>query len=194
MKKLLDKVVVFLLCLLIPGLAWSETIPLKEKKVLVVYYSRTGHTQLVAEKLAKQFNADLERIIDKKKRTGPIGFTAAGKDAVTSKTTVINPLKVSLSDYDVILIGGPSWFGNVTPAVRTFIMQNDLSGKKIGLFGLCHLTGVEEAVQEAADLISKGALKKFPTMPLREGELAEDALLKKIDTFYTEVMGETKKE
>jgi len=194
MRKLTGKIAVFLLCLLIPGLAWSEVNPLKEKKVLVVYYSRTGHTQLVAEKLAKKFNADLERLIDKKKRTGPIGFTAAGKDAVAGKTTVIEPLKVSLSDYDIILIGGPSWFGNVTPAVRTFIMQNDLSGKKIGLFGLCHLTGVEEAAQEATDLISKGALKKFPTMPLREGELAEDVLLNKIDAFYAEVMGETRKE
>jgi len=194
MKKFINKITVFLLCLLIPGLAWSEAIPLKEKKVLVVYYSRTGHTQLVAEKLAKRFNADLERLIDKKKRTGPIGFTAAGKDAVTSKTTVINPLKVTLSDYDIILIGGPSWFGNVTPAVRTFIMQNDLSGKKIGLFGICHLTGVEEAVQEAADLISKDTLKKFPTMPLREGELTEDVLVKKINSFYAEVMGEIMKE
>lgn len=194
MKKLANKIAAFLLCLLIPGLVWSETIPQREVKVLVIYYSRTGQTQLVAEKLAKKFNADLERLIDKKKRTGPIGFTAAGKDAVTSKATVIGPLKVTLSDYDIVLIGGPSWFGNVTPAVRTFIMQNDLSGKKIGLFGLCHLTGVEEAVQEAVDLISKGTLRKFPTMPLRESELTEEVLVKKINSFYTEVMGEIKKE
>jgi len=194
MKKFTDKITVFLLCLLIPGLAWSETIPLKKTKVLIVYYSRTGHTQLVAERLAEKFNADLERIIDKKKRTGPIGFTAAGKDAVTSKTTVIDLLKHNPRDYDSILIGGPSWFGNITPAVRTFIMQNDLSGKKIGLFGFCHLTGVENAVQEAVDLISKGTLKKFPTMPLRESELVDDLLVKKINGFYSEVMGAIKRE
>ena len=194
MKKLTGKIAVFLLCLLIPGLAWSETIPLKEKKVLVVYYSRTGHTQLVAEKLAKKFGADVERLIDQHKRTGVFGISSAGKDAVASNTTVIDSLKHNPRDYDTILIGGPSWFGNVTPAVRTFIMQNDLSGRKIGLFGICHLTGVEHAIEEAADLISKGTLKKFPTMPLREGELIEDVLSKKIDAFYAEVMEETKKE
>lgn len=182
MDRFRKRIVLILLCLLIPGLAWSGTIPQKEVKVLVVYYSRTGHTQLVAEKLAKKFSADLEQLIDQHKRIGFFGFFSAGKDAIASKTTVINPLKHVPGDYDIILIGGPSWYGNVTPAVRTFITQNDLSNKKIGLFGLCHLTGVEHAIKEAADLISKD--KKFPTLPLREGELKQEVLLKKIDAFY----------
>jgi len=182
MGKFTKNIVLFLSCLLIPGLLWSETIPQKEIKVLVVYYSRTKHTQLVAEKLAKKFNAELEQLIDKKNRTGLFSIVSAGKDAISSKTTIINALQHNPKDYDLILIGGPSWYGNVTPAIRTFITQNDLSGKKIGLFGLCHLTGVENAIQEAADLISKD--KKFPTMPLRERELKEDLLTKRIDVFY----------
>ena len=135
----------------------------------------------------KEFNADLEQLIDQKKRIGPIEFFAAGKDAIADNTTVIDPLKHNPKDYDIILIGGPSWYGNVTPAVRTFIMQNDLVDKKIGLFGLCHLTGVEHALQEAADLISKGSNKKIITMPLREGELTEKILTQKIDAFYKAV-------
>ena len=186
-NKFTKKIVLVLLFLFIPGLVWSGTIPPKEVKVLVVYYSRTGHTQLVAEKLVNKFNADLERLLDQKKRTGPIEFFAAGKDAIASKTTVIDPLKHNLINYDIILIGGPSWYGNVTPAVRTFITQNDLTGKKIGLFGLCHLTGVEHALKEAAALISKGSNKKITTMPLREGELTEKILTQKIDAFYKAV-------
>ena len=65
-------------------------------------------------------------------------------------------------------------------------MQNDVSGKRTGLFGLCHLTGVEHALEEAADLISQGTNKKIPAMPLRERELAEEVLSKKIDAFYQE--------
>ena len=187
MKKFTKKIVLFLFCLLIPGLVWSQTIPQKEAKVLVVYYSRTGHTRLVAEKLVKKFGADLEQLIDQHKRTGLFSVFSAGKDAISSKTTVIDSLKHNPRDYDIILIGGPSWFGNVTPAVRTFITQNDLSGKKIGLFGICHLTGIEHALQEAADLVSKGKGGQFPTMPLRERDLAEEVLAKKIEAFYQEV-------
>jgi len=186
---LTKKLILFLFCFLIPSLVWSETIPSKEAKVLVVYYSRTGHTQMVAEKLAKKFGADVEQLIDRHKRTGLFGISSASKDAVAKKTTVIDPLKHNPKDYDIILIGGPSWFGNVTPAVRTFIIQNDLSGKRIGLFGMCHLTGVEHAIEEAADLISKD--KKNPTMPLRESELKEEVLTKKIDSFYKAIQ-ETK--
>ncbi|HNW39908.1 MAG TPA: flavodoxin family protein [Candidatus Omnitrophota bacterium] len=180
----MKKIILILSCLVVPALVCSETILQKETKVLVVYYSRTGHTQLVAEKLAKKFNADLEQLIDQHKRSGPLGFYSAGRDAVSKNTTVIAPLKHSLKDYDILLIGGPSWVGNVTPAIRTFITRNDLSGKKIGLFGLCHLTGVEHALEEASGLISKARNKKIPVLPLREKELAENSLTKKIDVFY----------
>ena len=188
MKKFIANLFFMLLCLSIAGVTWSQTISQKQAKVLVVYYSRTGHAQLVAENLAKKFGADLEQLIDEHKRTGLFGASSAGKDAIARKATVIEPLKHDLRDYDIILIGGPSWFGNVTPAVRTFIMENDLSNKKIGLFGICHLTGVEHAIQEAADLILKGRPEKIPTMPLRERDLKEEVLSKKIDEFYKQVI------
>ena len=166
--------------------AWAAA----QSRVLVVYYSRTGHTDMVAKELAKKFNADLERLIDQHKRTGMFGVSSAGKDAVADNLTTLEPLKKNPRDYGLIIIGGPSWFGNVTPAVRTFIVQNDLSGKKIALFGLCHLSGVEHALKEAADLISKENEKEFPTLPLREGELKPQILSEKIDDFYIRVNGQ----
>ena len=184
---LAKKFILFLFCLLIPVLAYSEAIPQKEAKVLVVYYSRTGNTRMVAEKLAQKFNADLEQLIDRHKRTGLFGFTSAGKDALAKKITVIAPLKYNPGDYDIILIGGPSWISHVTPAIRTFILQNDLSAKAVGLFGTCHVSGVEQALAEAKDLISKGRSEKFPILPLREKELTEEILTKKIGEFYQAV-------
>lgn len=182
MKAIAFKFLVFLLCLHICGPLWSHALGQKQAKVLVVYYSRTGHTKLIAEHLAKKFDADLEELIDQHKRTGLFGASSAGKDAIARKTTTLDPLKHNPANYDMVLIGGPSWFGNVTPAVRTFIMQHNLSGMKIGLFGVCHVSGVEHALEEAADLLSKD--RQFTTMPLRERELAEEVLSKKIDEFY----------
>jgi len=172
-----------LLCLLIPLLVYSATIP--SKRVLVVYYSRTGHNQLVAEALANKFNADLERLIDRKKRTGLFAFFIAGKDANTKQIGNIEPLKLNPKDYDTILIGGPAWNGHITPAVRAFLVRNDLSGKKIGLFGSCHFIGVEDALKEAAGLIYGAGNKKFPTLALKEEELKQETLTKKIDAFYS---------
>jgi flavodoxin len=48
-------------------------------KTLIVYFSKSGTTKKLAEKLANIFKADIETLIDKKKRSGLIGWlTGAG--------------------------------------------------------------------------------------------------------------------
>ena len=47
-------------------------------KSLVVYYSRTGNTRFAAEKIAKNLNADLCEILDKKNRKGKFVFLTGG--------------------------------------------------------------------------------------------------------------------
>jgi len=181
-------IILFLLCLFMPVLTRAQDMPVKEQKILVVYYSRTGTTKMVAEKLAKKFGADLEELIDLHKRTGLFGFASAGKDALSKKNTAIQRLKHSLADYDFIIIGGPTWASHITPAVRTFIAQNNFAGKKIALFGTCHFDGVEKAMGEAADLIRKFRFKEFPMLGLRGHELKEKVLANKIDAFYEKTL------
>ncbi len=158
-------------------------------KTLIVYYSRDGHTKLVAEKLAQKFAADSEVLIDKKKRTGLWGASSAGKDALSHALTKIAPLTKDPRDYDRILIGTPSWFSNVTPAVRTFVKKYDLSGKKVGVFATAHQTGVESCLAQLAMLIESKDPASIPRLPLRHRDLKEDVLAKKIDLFYDEIMG-----
>jgi len=90
-------------------------------KVLVVYYSKTGHTQKIAQDIAKQMDADLEEIIDQKKRTGVLGFISGGRDAMTNKETLISGMRKNSADYELVILGSPIWAGNIAPAVRTYI-------------------------------------------------------------------------
>jgi len=159
-----------------------------KKNTLVVFYSRDGHTKTVAGQIAIRFNADTEELIDKKKRTGPVGFSAAGKDAIAGNLTEIEPLKHDPAGYSLILIGTPGWYGNVTPAVRTFVLRHDLSKKQIGLFGTAHLTGVESALKQLAGLISAQKAEQIPTLPLRRRDLKDGILKEKIEDFYQRVI------
>ena len=97
-------------------------------KSLVVYYTRTGNAKFIADKIAANIGADAEEIIDMKKRSGPIGFLSGGKDATQGKETKIGEIKLSPKDYDLIIIGTPVWSSSPTPAIRTYINHNDLSG------------------------------------------------------------------
>ena len=103
-------------------------------KSLIVYYTRTGKTKWVAETIAATLCADLEEVVDLKKRAGPIGWIAGGKDASRKSLTEIAPANRSPMDYELVVIGTPIWAWNPTPAIRTYLAQNDLSANKVALF------------------------------------------------------------
>jgi len=104
-------------------------------KSLVVYYSRTGTTRAVGKAIAEELGASCEEIIDLKKRTGlrPIRWLIAGMDAWRKKLTKIKTQKEP-ERYDMIIIGTPIWEGKMTPAVRTYLTNKNLDGKKEGFF------------------------------------------------------------
>jgi flavodoxin len=103
-------------------------------KSLVVYYTRTGNARFAAETIAAEIGADVEEIMDMKKRSGAIGWLSGGSDARRGKETEIAPTKKSPADYDLIIVGTPVWASRPTPAVTTYLKKNDLSSKKVALF------------------------------------------------------------
>ena len=103
-------------------------------KSLVVYYTRTGNAKFVAETIAAELGSDIEELVDLKKRAGKIGWMSAGKDATQEKQTQIGPTTRVPQDYDLIVLGTPIWASKPTPAIRTYIAKNDLSGKNVALF------------------------------------------------------------
>lgn len=81
-------------------------------KVLVVYYSQTGNTKLVAEAIAESLNADIEEISDEKDRAGVFGFLRSGYEAIFKKLTETQqPIKHKPEEYDLTIIGSPVWAG-----------------------------------------------------------------------------------
>ncbi len=101
---------------------------------LVIYYSRTGTTKIVAEKVAGMINADIEEIIDKKSRAGVLGYLSGGKDAAQKKLTDIEPLKKDPTAYELVVVGTPVWVGTMAPAIRTILSDCKGKFKKLAFF------------------------------------------------------------
>ena len=123
-------------------------------KSLVVYYSRTGNARFVAETIAAEIGADVEEVVDMKKRSGPLGYLNGGSDARRGKETEIAPTTKSLSNYDIIIVGTPVWAGRPSPAVLTYLKKNDLSGKKVAIF-FTQGGKKPSAIEETKALMSK---------------------------------------
>ncbi len=116
-------------------------------KSLVVYYTRTGNAKFAAETVAAELGSDIEEIVDLKKRAGKPGWISAGKDSTQEKETQIAPTKLVPADYDLIVLGTPIWAWRPTPAIRTHIAKNDLSGKKVALF-FAMASNLKQAVEK----------------------------------------------
>ena len=58
-------------------------------KTLIVYYSRTGLTKKIATHISETLKADIDEIIDTKKRSGAIGYMSGGRDAMKGSLTNI---------------------------------------------------------------------------------------------------------
>ncbi len=103
-------------------------------KCLVVYYTRTGKTRTVAEAIAAELGADLEEIVDLKKREGKLGWLSGGREAMQKKQTEIAPTSKASCDYELIVLGTPIWAWAPTPALRTYVARNVLEGRRVAFF------------------------------------------------------------
>lgn len=105
-------------------------------KKLVVFYSYTGHTKMIAESIQKKLNCDILEI----KPTKPYSTdyqTVVDKEQNNSsagKTPDIQKIDKNINEYDEIIIGTPVWWYTIAPVIRTFLTQNDLSNKTIKPF------------------------------------------------------------
>lgn len=97
---------------------------MENKKILIVYYSRTGKTKNAAEKLNEELDCDIEEIYDRVSRKGILGFIKSGHDATKGKMTAITGEIKDVSVYETIIICTPIWAGHVSSAIRTYIMLN----------------------------------------------------------------------
>ena len=107
---------------------------LRKMKSLVVYYSRSGNAQFVAQTIAAELGSDVEEVVDLKNRGGIFGFLSGGFDATRGRETKIGETKKSPVDYDLVVVGTPVWSSRPTPAIRTYLRKNDFSGLKVALF------------------------------------------------------------
>lgn len=116
-------------------------------KTIIVYYSMGGNTEYVAEMIAKLLDADTLRIYPKKAypSKGFLKFVWGGRSAVMAETPKLEAYDFDASVYDRVVIGFPVWASSITPPIRTFVKENDISGKHVAAFACEGGSGAEKA-------------------------------------------------
>lgn len=122
----------------------------EESKTLVLYYSLTGNTKMVAEEFANRLGADIEEItcVNPYDTNFQACIQRCLQDRAAGTVTEINPVKADISQYDQIFIGYPVWFGTYAPPIATFLANNDLSGKTLVPFCTFGSGGLESSTKD----------------------------------------------
>lgn len=109
---------------------------MENSKKLVVYYSYTGHTKMIAESIQKQLNCDILEIKPVKPYSTDYQTVVDEEQNNSSlnKVPEIQEIDKDLSKYNEIIIGSPVWWYTIAPVIRTFLTKNDLTGKVIKPF------------------------------------------------------------
>ena len=110
-----------------------------KNKILVVYYSAQNHTKTVAEKIAKNLNADIFEIIPKDVYTSNDLNWSDNNSRVSKEHNDESLRNIELKstkvdnwkDYDTVLIGYPIWWGIAAWPVNNFVKDNDFTGKTV---------------------------------------------------------------
>lgn len=105
-------------------------------KILLIFYSRTGNTRIVAEEIANNIQCDMEEIIDTQNRKGILGYLRSGFEAVREKLTTIKPSIYDPTQYDLIILGTPVWAGKICSPLRTYLKEHQ-NLKKVAFFCTC---------------------------------------------------------
>lgn len=186
MKKIL-LVVFSVLFLAIAGLAYafSDNIDKNShggfmgKKVLIAYFSWSGNTKSIAEKIHAQVGGDMFRIETATPYPDDYQEAAYGVAKEQHEKNIHPELKETkdVSAYDVIFVGTPAWWYEMAPAVKTFLESNNFEGKTIVPF-ITHGGGGKYTIKEEMAKLAKGAKVLDPLVVYGKGNSDTEKELK----------------
>ena len=121
------------------------------KKSLVVYFSASGVTRMVANELKDVLDGDLFEIVPENKYTSmDLDWTNKNSRSTiemhddASRPKILNKL-ISIDAYENIFIGYPIWWDLPPRIINTFIEENDLTNKNIYLFATSGGSDIQES-------------------------------------------------
>ncbi|HPL92934.1 MAG TPA: flavodoxin [bacterium] len=154
------------------------------KNILIVYYSRSGFTKQLAQELAVHLHADLEEIIDKKDRSGALGYLFSGRDALKEKTTEIQKITRQPDNYQLVVIATPVWAFKCSTPILTFIKKFGQNCGRVAFVATQGSSGADGAFQQMS-----GQLKQTPiaTLIVNSKEISQNKYQDKTKIFANKI-------
>ena len=127
-----------------------SSLQIDSSKVIIISFSKSGNTQIISDYINKSTKITLYNI--KPKNSYPSSYDETLKIAENEQNTnarpeIDNPL-TDISNYDIILLGYPLWYGHLPNIVITQLELLDLENKEIYPFNTHGSSGISNSVND----------------------------------------------
>ena len=171
----------------------SESVSTEEQeadvstKTLVVYFSCTGTTELVAEYITEILGADSYRIVPEDPYTeADLAYYTNGRADQEQNDPDVRPAisggVENMDEYDTIILGYPIWHGQAPRIISTFLENYDFSGKTIVPFCTSHSSGIGSSADNLHPLCAE-------SVEWRDGKRFEPGVSKESVQKWIEEIG-----
>lgn len=160
-------------------------------KVLIIYYSRSGHTKSIADMIGKRLGAVTEEVVDHRSRKGLWGFFVSGREAYAKKIIPIEKLKNDTLLYDLVIVGSPIWAGTICSPIRSFLKEYKDKIPRIAFFTT---SGGPDTKNLYLEIKQITAQKPVAVINLAKQDIKKQSYLKMVDNFVTSIKENLKDE
>lgn len=138
-------------------------------RVLVAYYSRSGHTRRIARAIAAALDADLEALHDPADRAGVLGFLRSGAEALAGVLVPLARPRHDPATYDAVVVATPVWALSVSSPVRTYLWLERERLPPVAFVATMGGWGADRAFSQMASIAGRAPVA---TLAVTEREVA----------------------
>ena len=152
------------------------TFQLDSSKMLIIYFTRTGNTEKIANYINKVTNIEIFKIEPKTAYPSNYDETlsiARNEQSSNSRPEINNPL-TDVSKYDIILLGYPLWYSHLPNIVMTQLELLNLNNKIIYPFNTHGSSGIGSSVNDIKNIVSGATVNNGFAIQQKNVENSED--------------------
>lgn len=132
-------------------------------KSAVIYFSATGTTKKIAQRIAEKSGSDIIEIIPKEKyKSEDLNYNSdcrANREQNDSSSRPEIENTFDINEYDTIFLGYPIWWGTIPKIILTLLDNYDFSNKTIIPFCTSGSTGISGSVNDLRNYNSNLIIK-----------------------------------
>ncbi|MFS1286914.1 flavodoxin family protein [Pseudomonas piscis] len=153
-------------------------------RTAVIYYSRSGNTEVAARHIACRLGATLIALDAPDYALGLRGLGRALWDA-RGESARITPNNIDLQAFDTVYLGSPVWLYSPAPPIWAFVAGQRLDGKHVVLFNTYNSHFAPEYIAAFRDRVMAQGASSFEHRSVLRGrmtqQLTREQMLQRID-------------